>query len=108
MNKKKTKSFELMTVDELWLLYGGAQSGSVSSTYVGKTRAGKAPRAASARKQGCAPPKPWVITPTKGDRRYPRVLPKYRNPDEPLEIWSGRGKTPRWLIGSIENRPHHG
>jgi DNA-binding protein H-NS len=30
-------------------------------------------------------------------RPYPRVLPKWRNPLEPLETWSGRGKQPRWL-----------
>ena len=32
-----------------------------------------------------------------GSRRYPIVLPKYRNPADPSETWSGRGKTPRWL-----------
>jgi DNA-binding protein H-NS len=35
-------------------------------------------------------------------RRYPRVLPKYRNPDEPSETWSGRGKQPRWLIQALK------
>jgi DNA-binding protein H-NS len=30
-------------------------------------------------------------------RPYPRVEPKYRNPNNPLQTWSGRGKTPRWL-----------
>jgi DNA-binding protein H-NS len=28
---------------------------------------------------------------------YPPVLPKYRNPKNPTETWSGRGKQPRWL-----------
>lgn len=32
------------------------------------------------------------------DRRpYPPVPPKYRNPKNPAETWSGRGKQPRWL-----------
>jgi DNA-binding protein H-NS len=35
-------------------------------------------------------------------RKYPRVLPKYRNPDEPSETWSGRGKQPRWLATALE------
>ena len=26
-----------------------------------------------------------------------KVAPKYRNPDNPAETWSGRGKQPRWL-----------
>jgi DNA-binding protein H-NS len=30
-------------------------------------------------------------------RPYPTVFPKFRNPDEPLETWAGRGKQPRWL-----------
>ncbi|MGV7217928.1 H-NS histone family protein [Bradyrhizobium sp. UFLA05-112] len=30
-------------------------------------------------------------------RRYPPVHPKYRNPKNPAETWSGRGRLPRWL-----------
>ena len=26
-----------------------------------------------------------------------KVAPKYRNPSNPAETWSGRGKQPRWL-----------
>jgi DNA-binding protein H-NS len=35
-------------------------------------------------------------------RKYPRVFPKYRNPDEPFETWSGRGKQPRWLTAALK------
>jgi DNA-binding protein H-NS len=31
-------------------------------------------------------------------RPYPPVAPKYRNPIDPSETWSGRGKLPRWLV----------
>jgi DNA-binding protein H-NS len=34
-------------------------------------------------------------------RPYPRVLPKYRNPDRPSETWAGRGKQPRWLVAQL-------
>ncbi|WP_426443264.1 H-NS family nucleoid-associated regulatory protein [Bradyrhizobium genosp. P] len=36
----------------------------------------------------------------KADRRrpYPKVLPKFRNPNKATETWSGRGKQPRWLV----------
>ncbi len=34
-------------------------------------------------------------------RKYPRVFPKYRNPNEPSETWSGRGKQPRWLAAAL-------
>jgi DNA-binding protein H-NS len=33
-------------------------------------------------------------------RRYPVVLPKYRNP-QTSETWSGRGKRPRWLVAAM-------
>ncbi|MBN8968278.1 MAG: H-NS histone family protein [Rhizobiales bacterium] len=39
----------------------------------------------------------------KQRRKYPRVLPKYRNPSEPSETWSGRGKQPRWLVAAIKS-----
>ena len=34
-------------------------------------------------------------------RPYPKVLPKYRNPNDPAETWSGRGKQPRWLVAQL-------
>ena len=38
----------------------------------------------------------------KARRKYPRVLPKYRNPHT-SETWSGRGKRPRWLVAAIKS-----
>jgi DNA-binding protein H-NS len=35
-------------------------------------------------------------------RPYPKVQPKYRNPERPLETWSGRGKQPRWVSSQLE------
>jgi len=35
-------------------------------------------------------------TTTKG-RKLGAVAPKYRNPANPKETWTGRGKQPRWL-----------
>lgn len=34
-------------------------------------------------------------------RPYPAVEPKYRNPADPAETWSGRGKQPRWLVALL-------
>ena len=36
-------------------------------------------------------------------RRYPKVLPKYCNPLQPTETWSGRGKQPRWLVAALQS-----
>jgi DNA-binding protein H-NS len=40
--------------------------------------------------------------PAKPRRKYPRVLPKYRNP-QTYETWSGRGKQPRWLVAAMKS-----
>ncbi|MCK1607099.1 H-NS histone family protein [Bradyrhizobium sp. 166] len=45
---------------------------------------------------------PGVSPTAKGRRKYPRVLPKYRNP-QTSETWSGRGKRPRWLVAAMKS-----
>ena len=35
-------------------------------------------------------------------RQYPTVLPKFRNPDEPHQTWSGRGKRPLWITELLD------
>ncbi|MCW4454275.1 H-NS histone family protein [Flavobacterium sp. MXW15] len=34
---------------------------------------------------------------SKTGRKLAKVPPKYRNPANPAETWTGRGKQPRWL-----------
>src|SRR6478735_11836263 len=41
--------------------------------------------------------------PVSERRPYPPVSPKYRNPDQPSETWSGRGKQPRWLVAQLRS-----
>lgn len=33
----------------------------------------------------------------------PKVKPKYHNPHNPSETWTGRGKTPRWVRDALES-----
>ena len=40
---------------------------------------------------------------SRARRPYPQALPKYRNPAEPSETWSGRGKRPRWLTAQLRS-----
>jgi DNA-binding protein H-NS len=35
-------------------------------------------------------------------RQYPAVLPKFRNPAEPHQTWSGRGKRPHWVTELLD------
>lgn len=38
----------------------------------------------------------------RGGRKVKRVVkPKYRNPANPAETWSGRGKRPRWFAAAV-------
>ena len=37
----------------------------------------------------------------KARRHYPPVLPKFANPDEPSQVWAGRGKQPLWVIEKL-------
>ena len=37
-----------------------------------------------------------------GDRRG-KVAPKYRNPENPAETWTGRGLRPRWLAAAMKS-----
>ena len=33
-----------------------------------------------------------------------KVPPKYRNPSNAAEVWSGRGNRPLWLVGALKKR----
>ena len=39
----------------------------------------------------------------KARRPYPKVHPKYRNPERPSETWSGRGKRPHWVGAQLRS-----
>jgi DNA-binding protein H-NS len=43
---------------------------------------------------------PSLESERRAQRKYPRGFPKYRNPKEPSETWSERGKQPRWLAAA--------
>ena len=54
-----------------------------------------------AEKQGLEERLKLLRKPVSERRPYPRVPPKYRNPDRPSETWAGRGKQPRWLVAQL-------
>src|ERR1700733_7642121 len=39
----------------------------------------------------------------KARRPYPKVQPKYHNPERPSETWSGRGKQPHWVGAQLKS-----
>jgi DNA-binding protein H-NS len=47
------------------------------------------------------------IYPTRGGGKAGKrssVAPKYRNPEDPSQTWSGRGKRPLWLVAALKRR----
>jgi DNA-binding protein H-NS len=40
----------------------------------------------------------------KGTGKRSAVAPKYRNPENPAETWSGRGRQPLWLAHALKRR----
>src|SRR6185437_16451972 len=87
-----------MSTDEMWQLH--TEIGRLLSVRLTSEKRELEKRLARLRRDNEMPQVeavPVERSPSRERRRYPRVLPKYQNPDEPSETWSGRGKQPRWL-----------
>jgi DNA-binding protein H-NS len=104
MNKKP--NFDGMSVDELWQLHEElSQALSVRLTSekrelerrLAQLRREKVMRQSERQSETAD-----VRSAPRERRKYPRVVPKYRNPEEPSETWSGRGKQPRWLAAALK------
>jgi DNA-binding protein H-NS len=78
---------ETMSVDELWSLH--EKTRAILSTKLDAEKHELERRLA--RLKGSIQHKETARRP------YPKVHPKYRNPERPFETWSGRGKQPLWV-----------
>ena len=56
---------------------------------------------AGASKKAAAAPAKNQARKAKTDRRA-KVAPKYRNPNNPDQTWSGRGRAPGWMAAHLE------
>jgi DNA-binding protein H-NS len=83
----KRAELERMDVEELWALHV-----EISSLLQKKIQQEKLVLEERLRR---------LLAPASGRRPYPPVNPKYRNPDQPSETWTGRGKQPRWLVAQL-------
>ncbi len=98
------KKFDLdaMSTDEMWQLH--VEIGRLLSVRLTSEKRELEKRLARLRREKELP-QPQTAEPlnaTRERRSYPRVLPKYQNPEEPSETWSGRGKQPRWLTAALK------
>jgi DNA-binding protein H-NS len=82
-------NFETMPIDDLWQLYG--QIGRMLTERLASEKR-KLEQRLSQLQQGVA-----LASSERQRRSYPKVHPKYQNPDDPSQTWAGRGRTPRWV-----------
>jgi DNA-binding protein H-NS len=85
----KSDGFRSMSTDELWALH--EQVAAELTQRIVSEKAMLEQRLRKLQAPGEA------AKPDRSRRPYPKVLPKYRNPKDPGETWSGRGKRPLWL-----------
>jgi DNA-binding protein H-NS len=101
MKIRKKLDVDAMSTDEMWQLH--TEIGRLLSLRLTSEKRELEKRLARLRRDSEMPPMEAPLdNPPRERRRYPRVLPKYRNPDEPSETWSGRGKQPRWLAAALK------
>jgi DNA-binding protein H-NS len=81
-------ALESMSLDELWNLHE-----QVTSTLARRIAEQKAELEERLRRLAIND----TIGADKPRRPYPKVLPKYQNPKNPTQKWSGRGKQPHWV-----------
>jgi DNA-binding protein H-NS len=103
MNKKL--NLEAMSIDEMWRLH--EELNRVLSARLTSEKRQLEKRLAQLQQEkdtrvGEATDAQPLEGRSRERRKYPRVYPKYRNPKEPSETWSGRGKTPRWLAAALK------
>jgi DNA-binding protein H-NS len=96
----EASDFDLMSIDELWSLHE-----KLATSLAARLNAEKALLEARLKQLNQQrPSERQAKTSVLNDERrpYPAVVPKYRNPDDASETWSGRGKQPRWLVALLK------
>src|SRR6516164_5864898 len=82
-----------MSIDQLWRLHEEVAAKLAEKIAAEKVRL-------DARLREIQPQSRF--SPGRARRPYPPVFPKYRNPKNPAETWSGRGKQPHWVRTQLE------
>jgi DNA-binding protein H-NS len=94
----KRNSFDSMSLDELWAMHEEIVEILESKIKIKKV---KLEKRLAGLGFGSANESNGKNQPER--RFYPRVEPKYQNPQRPLETWSGRGRQPRWLSDLVQS-----
>lgn len=84
----KRIDYQLMPIDELWTLHQ-----EINSKLAIKAEKQKLQNRLDELRQKSPP-----SSIEKRQRRpYPKVYPKFQNPEQPSQTWAGRGKRPNWV-----------
>ena len=89
----ESNDFNSKSIDELWKIYGELAALLGHRIAAQKARLEERLRKIEAVNN--------VTSSDRVRRPYPKVDPKYQNPINPAETWSGRGKQPRWLKAQL-------
>jgi DNA-binding protein H-NS len=92
----KNSNLKSMSVDELWELHE-----SVAAVLTDKMAEERARLEGRLRRLASAVAGNGELA--RKRRPYPKVFPKYRNPENRSETWAGRGKQPRWLTAQLRS-----
>jgi DNA-binding protein H-NS len=93
----KRSDLEILSTEELWVLYQ-----KVTATF--KTKIISEKKVLEDRlSQLNGRFRVEQTSETLERRPYPTVFPKFRNPKQPSETWTGRGKKPRWLTAQLKS-----
>nr|WP_308421748.1 H-NS histone family protein [Bradyrhizobium guangdongense] len=95
----KKPNLDDLSVDELWQLH--EELNRLLSVRLTAEKRALESRLAQLRRENEAAKAPSEPPSSRPKRPYPRVKPKYRNPNLPHETWSGRGKQPKWLAAAL-------
>jgi DNA-binding protein H-NS len=89
----KDDDLAMMSVDELWVLHEKIRAILSTKLDAEKNRLERRLAQLNGR----------IENGPKARRPYPKVHPKYRNPERPSETWSGRGRQPHWVGAQLKS-----
>src|SRR4051812_4981010 len=101
----RKQNLAAMQFEDLWQLY--EQLAEVLADKIAaekrelEDRLAKLNPAEIVREARTRPPLSLPLTGRRSRRKYPEVVPKYSNPLAPSQKWSGRGKTPTWVLAAL-------
>lgn len=92
----RVSGLEKMAIDELVALRAAVET-AIAQRQAGERAALKQQLAELARAQGFS-----LEDLVAGSNKRGPAPVKYRDPKNPLNTWTGRGRTPRWLVAAMK------